>query len=249
VFLPDRLGLIKGPPAGRRAHLDRFVAAQWPARGELRRRFAAALRQRNSLLSRIRAGHAAADSLDAWDSEFADVGMQLRTARAEAVATLEGPFADSAERLGLGAEATIAYRPRVESDGHEQFVAELQARREADLHRGHSGYGPQLDEIEIALRGRSLRRFGSQGEQRTGLLALLFAEREALVAAGRPGPLMLLDDVFSELDPERRRLLVERLATGQALITATEAGQLPAGTDARSIAVRAGAVVTAAAAA
>ena len=93
---------------------------------------------------------------------------------------------------------------------------------------------------------RPLRRFGSQGQQRAALLALLFGEREALIGAGRPAPLMLLDDVMSELDPERRELLVATLAAaGQALITATEASQVPAAEGLHAIAVREGRTVAA----
>ncbi len=93
---------------------------------------------------------------------------------------------------------------------------------------------------------RPLRRFGSQGQQRAGLLALLFAERAALIEAGRPAPLMLLDDVMSELDPERRELLVATLASsGQALITATEASQVPASEGQHAIAVREGRTLSA----
>src|SRR6266542_2693163 len=112
-----------------------------------------------------------------------------------------------------------------------------------DIERGYSGHGPHLDDIELSLDGRSVRRYGSQGEQRSSLLALLFAERRALLEARRTPPLMLLDDVMSELDPDRRDLLANRLAEGdgQTLITATEPAQLPAGRERGEIAVRGGA--------
>ena len=99
-------------------------------------------------------------------------------------------------------------------------------RRAEDLGRAYTSYGPQLDEVELRLGGRQLRRFGSQGQQRLALLALLFAERAALLEAGRSAPLMLLDDVMSELDPEHRELLVALLERRRArpLITATESG-------------------------
>ena len=97
-------------------------------------------------------------------------------------------------------------------------------RREADLRLGRTSWGPHLDELKIATAGRSLRRYGSQGQQRAALLALLFAERDALLEARQVVPLLLLDDVMSELDPERRERLVERLGgAGQALITAASA--------------------------
>ncbi len=111
----------------------------------------------------------------------------------------------------------------------EEIRAGLEQRRDQDLRLGRGSWGPHLDELKIEVGGRSLRRYGSQGQQRTGLLALLFAEREALLAARRVTPLLLLDDVMSELDPDRRELLVQRLGTGgQALITAADEESLPA---------------------
>jgi DNA replication and repair protein RecF len=241
VFMPDRLALVKGPPAERRSHLDGFCAAIWPARGEHRRRYARALAQRNALLGRIRAGVAAPASLDAWDAELAATGIEVKRSRGEAVALLAGPFAGSAEALGLDAGAEIAYRPRSDAADAKTLAAELAERREGDLARGYTGWGPHLDEIAIDLGERAVRRYGSQGQQRLALLALLFAERQALLDDGRPPPLMLLDDVTSELDSERRALLVERLGDGgQALITATEPEQLPARGPRHEIAMRAG---------
>jgi DNA replication and repair protein RecF len=228
VFAPDRLALVKGAPAARRAHLDRFVGALWPARAELRRRFARALAQRNALLGRVRAGAVAQSALDAWDLELAVEGIALIEARREAVGGLTSTFARLAEELGLASGAELRYAPRSTAEGAERLAAELRERRAGDVERGYTGHGPHLDDLEISLEGRSLRRYGSQGEQRIALLALLLAEREALLGARRMPPVMLLDDVMSELDAARRQLLAEVLAgEGQALITATDPEQLP----------------------
>ncbi|MGI8460719.1 MAG: DNA replication/repair protein RecF [Solirubrobacterales bacterium] len=230
LFMPDRLALVKGPPAARRAHLDRLVPALWPARATIRSRFGRALAQRNALLGRIRGGSASPASLDAWDHELAAAGHELMTARSEAIDALAPSFRDAAGRLGLPGEAELAYRPRSDAGDEAELAAELRERREADLDRGFTTHGPQYDEIRIGLGGRAVRRYGSQGQQRTALLALLFAERELLLAHRGSAPLMLLDDVMSELDPERRELLTETvLGAGQALITATDPGQLPEG--------------------
>jgi DNA replication and repair protein RecF len=227
VFAPDRLALIKGPPAERRAHLDRFVAARWPSRAELRQRFGQALAQRNALVARIAAGAGRETELDAWDEAFAASAATLVATRAEAVDELSGPFAATAEELGLEGEARLEYAPRAEGSAAE-IRAGLGERRAADLRLGRSSWGPHLDELKISLSGRSLRRYGSQGQQRTALLALLFAERDALSSARRVAPLLLLDDVMSELDPERRERLAARLeGDGQALITAADEGSLP----------------------
>jgi DNA replication and repair protein RecF len=230
VFLPERLDLVKGAPGERRNHLDRFIAALWPPRAELRRRFGRALAQRNALLGRIRAGEAGTEQLAAWDGAFAQQALAVIEARREAVERLAGPFAALAADLGLGEGAELRYRPRIDATSAGQIEAELAQRRDEDLARGYSAHGPHGDELLLELGGRALRRYGSQGQQRMALLALLLAQRELLLASRGAAPLMLLDDVMSELDPDHRALLVERLGAGegQALITATEATQVPA---------------------
>lgn len=226
VFSPDRLTLIKGPPAERRAHLDGFVAARWPARGELRKRYSQAVAQRNALLSRLAAGYGSREDLRIWDAGLAAAAAPLIEARAEAVGELASPFAEAAVELGLE-DATLAYAPRA-SGSTEEIRVGLEERREQDIKLGRSSWGPHLDELKLSSSGRSLRRYGSQGQQRTSLLALLFAEREALLQARRVTPLLLLDDVMSELDPDRRERLVARLGDGgQVLITAADEESVP----------------------
>jgi DNA replication and repair protein RecF len=227
VFAPDRLSLIKGPPAERRAHLDGFAAARWPARTELRKRYGQALAQRNALLSRLAAGYGSASELAVWDAGMADAAAPLVAARAEAVAELAEPFATAAAELGLEGGAELEYAPRAAGSAAEIRTG-LEERREQDIRLGRSSWGPHLDELKLSAAARSLRRYGSQGQQRAALLALLFAEREVLLAARRVTPLLLLDDVMSELDPGRRERLVARLDDGgQALITAADEDSLP----------------------
>ncbi len=226
VFSPDRLALVKGPPAERRAHIDRFVAARWPSRAELRMRFGQALAQRNALLAR---GLAGGGDLDVWDGTFADAAAALADARADAAADLAPRFAATAAELGLEGESRLEYAPRSPGTG-EEVRAGLLERREADLRLGRSSWGPHLDEVKISNAGRALRRFGSQGQQRSALLALLFAERGALAEARRVTPLLLLDDVMSELDADRRGRLVDLLdGPGQVVITAATEESVPMG--------------------
>ncbi len=240
VFVPDRLELIKGGPGPRRARLDRLAAALRPARAATRDRYRAALAQRNALLAGARGTEPA--GLDAWDVELAEAGAELMRARAEVAESISGEFTAAAEDLGLGEDAIVRYRPRSAATSAEELAAELAERRGSDLARGWSGHGPHLDELEVTIGGRAARRYASQGEQRAALLALLFAERRVLLDARLIPPLMLLDDVMSELDPERRLRLARRLREGggQALVTATESAHVPAEIDREELALRDG---------
>ena len=236
VFLPDRLDLVKGAPAGRRAHLDRVVAALWPARATTRAAYSKALAQRNALIGRVRAGVAAADLLDAWDAELARHGAQLMADRAAAAELVSPAFAERAAELGLSDPAELRYAPRCAGTDPDTIRAELADRRQGDLDRGFTTHGPHRDELAMRHGGRPLRALGSQGQQRIALLALLFAERDVLAARGTP-PLMLLDDVMSELDAARRdRLAALVRAEGQAVVTTTDTNQVP-GADASDVTV------------
>ncbi|MHB8657488.1 MAG: DNA replication/repair protein RecF [Solirubrobacteraceae bacterium] len=228
VFLPDRLELVKGPPALRRAHLDQFVIAMWPSRVTTRRAYNQALAQRNALISRLRLGGGSRSGLPAWDAQLARHGIALMADRRRAVDSIAGRFSAIAARLGLDGEASIAYRPRSRAGNETELAAELAERLPGDLDRGFTAHGPHRDELVISRAGRELRIYGSQGEQRVVLLSLLLAEREAIEASRHCAPLMLLDDVMSELDGERRRALIDLLAdTGQAVITTTDLDHVP----------------------
>jgi DNA replication and repair protein RecF len=229
VFLPERLELVKGPPAVRRAHLDQLVAALWPSRVATRRAYAQALAQRNALIARIRSYGGSRDALSPWDRQLAQHGIALMGDRRAAVETVSELFVQFADGLGLAAPAAIAYRPRSRAESQEELVSELTARTDGDLERGFSGHGPHRDELALLRDGRELRTYGSQGQQRLALLALLLAEREAIGRVRRTLPVMLLDDVMSELDHDRRVALSRLLrgGTGQAVITASELGHVP----------------------
>jgi DNA replication and repair protein RecF len=230
VFLPDRLELVKGPPALRRSHLDQVVAALWPGRAATRRAYARALAQRNALLGRVRAGVAGQDALRAWDLELANHGVALSADRAAATAELAPRYAELAADLGLDGAATLAYRPRSRAETAEGLATELRERLPADLERGFTTHGPHRDDLVLSREGRALRAYGSQGQQRLALLALLLSERDAIAATRGAPPLMLLDDVMSELDGERRERLVARLTAapaGQSVITTTDLEHVP----------------------
>jgi DNA replication and repair protein RecF len=225
VFTPDRLGVVKGAPAARRAYFDRALGRLSPARAQLSAEYGAAVAQRNASLRRVSAGFSSREALSPWTERVAELGTDLVAARRETLAVLAPHFAERAGELGL-ADAELRY------DGVPPTAAALEERLDRDLERGVTGLGPHLDDVVIASGTRELRSYGSQGEQRLAVLALLLAEAELIVERRGTAPLLLLDDVLSELDPARRRILAARVAgAGQALITATDAAMLPSEPD------------------
>ena len=221
VFTPDRLVVVKGGPAARRAYFDRALGRLYPARAALPAEYGAAVAQRNAALRRVAFGASSRDAVAPWTERVAALGAQLVSARAQAIGDLAPLFGDRAEELGLPGGAL-----RYESE--EPTVDALEERLDADLDRGTTGLGPHLDDVEILAGDRDLRRFGSQGEQRLAVLSLILAEAALLAERGPAPPLLLLDDVLSELDEGRRTALARRLeGAGQTLITATGASALP----------------------
>ncbi|MGN6798791.1 MAG: DNA replication/repair protein RecF, partial [Gaiellaceae bacterium] len=217
VFTPDRLAVVKGGPAARRAYFDRVLGRVFPARAGAPQDYLAALAQRNAALRRVQSHLSDRFALEPWTERVAELGATLVELRRATLETLAPAFAARADELGLP-NARLGY------DAEPPTLDALQRRLMQDVDRGTTGLGPHLDDVVVASGDRDLRQFGSQGEQRLAVLSLLLAEAELLPAS----PLLLLDDVLSELDLGRRQVLAERIAgMGQAMITATHASALP----------------------
>ncbi|WP_051471104.1 DNA replication/repair protein RecF [Patulibacter minatonensis] len=235
VFLPDRMVLVKGGPALRRAHLDQLLAVLRPSSSPVRRAFHEALRQRNALLGSLKARgvgvERAGQELQPWDATLAAAAAGLTTARRETAEAIRPAVNVRAAQLGLAGELEISYRPRASEDP-EEVVAALAERHAGDLERGFTHHGPHRDDLAVRRDGRLITRFGSQGEQRLSLLALLLGEADVMEEATGSRPVLLLDDVMSELDADRRARLVGLIRErGQALVTVTEAGHVPGAGD------------------
>jgi DNA replication and repair protein RecF len=221
VFTPDRLVVVKGGPAARRAYFDRVLGRLAPARAGLSAEYGAAVGQRNAALRRVTQGLSSREALTPWNEQVASLGAELVAGRRETVTALQPRFAERAEELGL-LQAELRY------EGEPPSVEQLEERLDRDLERGTTGLGPHLDDLGVLSAGRDLRVFGSQGEQRLAVLALLLGEAELLEERRGVRPLLLLDDVLSELDSGRRRILAERVrASGQALVTSASRSALP----------------------
>jgi DNA replication and repair protein RecF len=217
VFTPDRLAVVKGGPAARRAYFDRTIGRLFPARAATPQDYLAALAQRNAALRRVQLGLSERSAIEPWTEQVATLGDALVAARRATLERLAPSFAERADELGL-TDARLGY------DADPPTAEQLHARLGRDVERGTTGLGPHLDDVLVASGDRDLRQYGSQGEQRLAVLSLLLAEAELLETP----PLLLLDDVLSELDPGRRRVLAERIAgMGQTMITATHASALP----------------------
>jgi DNA replication and repair protein RecF len=217
VFTPDRLAVVKGGPAARRAYFDRVLARLFPARAGVPQDYLATLAQRNAALRRVQLGLSGRDALEPWTERIAELGAALVEQRRVALTRLAPGFAERADELGLP-------DARLEYDAQPPTVELLEARLTRDLERGTTGVGPHLDDVLVASGDRDLRQYGSQGEQRLAVLSLILAEAELLPTP----PLLLLDDVLSELDLGRREVLARRLAgMGQTMITATHRSALP----------------------
>ena len=221
VFTPDRLVVVKGGPAARRAYIDRSLGRLYPARAHISLDYAAAVGQRNAALRRVAMGVSHRDALAPWTAQVADLGTMLTAARRDVIELLQPGFAERASELGV-TDASLGY------DAEPPTITLLEDRLERDIERGITGAGPHLDEIAIRSDDRDLRTYGSQGEQRLAVLALLLAEAELIAVRRRVPPLLLLDDALSELDESRRRILSERIgAMGQTIVTATGPEALP----------------------
>jgi DNA replication and repair protein RecF len=193
-----------------------------PARAGLPAEYAAAVAQRNAALRRASAGLSSREAVEPWTERVAAFGAELVTSRVNTLAQLEPRFRETAGELGLG-DAALAFA------GDAPSVAELEARLERDVERASTGIGPHLHDVRLRAGDRDLRGFGSQGEQRLTVLALLLAEAALLEAQREVPPLLLLDDVLSELDTTRRAVLAHLVeAKGQVVVTATQRSAFPA---------------------
>ena len=235
VFTPDRLAVVKGGPATRRAYVDRSLGRLFPSRASLPVDYAAAVGQRNAALRRIAVGASSADALSPWTDAVVTLGTSLVGTRRETIDLLAPSFAEYAGRLGLDA-ATLVY------EGEGPTHDEVERRLERDLERGITGAGPHLHDIRLEAGGRELRNYGSPGGQRVWGLALVLAEGLTLSERTGSAPLILLDDVLSELDGERRRALGELISGGgQTVVTVTAVAALPIEPD-QSLVVSSGTV-------
>ena len=253
LFAPEDLALVRGDPGERRRYLDELATVRRPRIAGVRADYDKVLKQRTALLksaagARFRGDRGALDTLDVWDGHLAAHGAQLMAARLELVNEL-APEVEKAYQLLAPASrpAAIGYRSAIELDdqGSTQdaelveaaLLAALARRRDAELERGMCLVGPHRDDLELRLGDQPAKGFASHGESWSMALALRLASYELLRAEGSE-PVLLLDDVFAELDTARRRALAGVAATAeQVLVTAAVGEDIPPDWDARRIGI------------
>jgi DNA replication and repair protein RecF len=230
VFAPEEMLLVAGSPSLRRTALDQLASARSPRFADAQATYARTLQQRNSLLRAIREEGASRDELHYWDASFVEAGGVLVTERLRLLADLAGPLAAAHAEIAPDEAAGSALRLRYVTNAPGQpgeSPSDTLARRlvetaEKEVWNGSTLVGPHRDDMAFELAGRDLAGFASRGQQRTAILAFKLAELDLLTALDGRSPLLLLDDVFSELDPERRGHLVRRIAAlPQAFVTTT----------------------------
>jgi DNA replication and repair protein RecF len=247
LFRPEEMLLLIGSPSERRRFLDAILAQRERRAARELAELARVLAQRNALLRAIRREEATVDGLEFWDEQLAQAGSRVMAARLRLVAELDerlpelhdavAPRDERDDRVRLSYLDTLkdAWPDRpAGADDPEALAAAFRRRiadaRQKELWNGVSLVGPQRDDLRVELGGRDVASHASRGQQRTIIVALKLAERDLLGADDAPAPIVLLDDVFSELDRERaERTLGLLLERGQVLVTAADLGMLPAG--------------------
>jgi len=236
MFSPEDLRMVKDGPAERRRFVDMEISQMRPAYYAALQRYNRALLQRGTLL---RTGDLTC--LDAWDEQLAKSGAEIMRARIQFVEKLSGIARGVHEAISGGEPLEIEYRPGAKAEPDAAALLKLlHEARAQDIKRMTTSVGPHRDDLGFLIAGADARAYGSQGQQRTLALALKLSELEVMNAETGEYPVLMLDDVMSELDPDRRRLLLDRLNGVQTLIASTDPTDLAGAKVDLSVRVQAG---------
>ena len=219
IFTPEGVDVVRHGPEHRRVLLTNLLTDVWPHTSDVVERFARVLQQRNALVRSFQGltpSNRQREELEVWNREFADSAVELVTARRSLLQGLEPLITHFYQEIAHNTNAVVVeYEPSWSGDIHSALHSALQD----DTHRGYSTIGPHRDDVIFRLDGRDARRQASQGEQRSLALAVRLAGHHLVQRERGVAPLLLLDDVFSELDPARSDQLLRLLPVGQTLVT------------------------------
>ncbi len=225
IFSPEHLLLIKGSPENRRKFIDAAICQMKPAYAVQLVRYNKTLRHRNFLLKSIQSAPALEETLEIWDkklSEYAGVIIEERIKYTKEISRTAKQFyfeVSGGETLNLDYANCERFKDWSRDEIKEDFLRKLQETRKTDITRGITEVGPHRDEINISINGKSARLFGSQGQQRSAAIALKFSEAEIATKIAKEPPVILLDDILSELDEKRQNQLFNLAGGAQMLIT------------------------------
>jgi DNA replication and repair protein RecF len=224
-FTPEDMKIVKDEPEKRRRFIDRELCQLKPVYYSTLARYKKVLMQRNSLLKEESFNQ---ELMEIWEKSLAEYGSRIIIERMHFVdkikrmsKELHSSITDGKEELDLFYEASIPYEGSRE-EMQNAFVERLQKERKRDLYRGSTGSGPHKDDLKITIDGMDVRNYGSQGQQRTAALSLKLAEVRIIQEEKKENPVLLLDDVLSELDEKRQKFLLKSLSEVQLFITAAE---------------------------
>lgn len=223
LFEPNHLLLLHGSPDLRREYLDNLLEQTVVGFGVLRRNYRRTLTQRNALLKR---GVSAKNQLFAWDIKLSQLGSQIALARLNLITQLNTRIDDIYHMIVPGEPAKVSLRYQATCDVDQyasHFLQTLERRQDIDIERGFTGVGPHREDMVVEFDGRAASDVASRGEVRTILLVLKIIELQLIEQARETKPVLLLDDVFSELDGARRKALTEAIQGYQTFITTTDA--------------------------
>ncbi len=233
LFSPDDLRIIKDSPDRRRAFINREISQMRPAYYEVLRRYNDALRQKNALLKGFNKNRFVSDNgsddemIDIFDSQLADCGYEIIKYRREFTEMLSDEASDIMNNISAGREKLrIEYKTSCDfissAEGREILYSQFRHNRDRDIHNGYSTLGPHRDDLEFYINDIDAKKYGSQGQQRTIALSLKLAEIRIARKLLDESPVLLLDDVLSELDLDRQRFLVNEIEDVQLFITSAE---------------------------
>ena len=222
LFAPEHLSIVKDGPAERRRFLDMELSQTHPAYFFLLQQYNRALRQRNTLLRSLREQPELKATLPVWNQQLASLGYKIMTYREAFCARLSKLASENHSDISGGREQlTVQYRPHQSACDEASLLKAIEEGTAEDIRRMTSLRGVHRDDMELLLDGREIRSFGSQGQQRTAALAIKLSELDLIFAETGEWPILMLDDVMSELDDRRQKYLLERILPVQTLVTTT----------------------------
>ena len=242
LFSPDELNLTKGSPNARRRFLDIAISQMRPKYYHILRRYHKILDQRNNLIKKLRFtdNETLKNTLFVWNEKLADYGFAVISYRKEFCESLK-KYAKNIHKEISGEEFEVRYKPSFSAK--EEFLEKLNSSIDREIEMGFTMYGPHREDLDIFVGGRDIKTYGSQGQHRSAVLALKLSQADMIFDDTGEYPVLLLDDIMSELDGERRAYLSGKIKNKQVIITCTDADGVPENSDAELIHVSKGKII------